>query len=324
MSRSDAVTFQRKTLLREAAQWLSRLDEGQLTAVDLTKLQQWREKSAEHERVWMAACELRRDLSTVPATIAEPVLRRPRENRRLLLKGLLGAGLTLPLGWQAFEQKPWQLWLAEYKTVAGEFLSATLSDGTTLLLNTSTALDVIFSQDERLIRLHSGEVLVRTGPDQESADRVRPLSLVTDQGSVWTLGSEFAARCLAEMTLVTVATESVRATPQLALQDGRTVLQGQQCRFTRDAVVAVAATPRDYLAWQRGQLVASETPLRGFLAELNRYHSGILRCDEAIATLKVSGVFQLNNVDQALDVLAQVLHLRLHRYTDYWIQLSAA
>lgn len=322
MSRPDAVNVQRKIILQEAAQWLCRLDERQLSAVELAKLQQWRERSAEHERVWQAACELRRDFSMIPASVATPVLRRPREDRRLLLKGLLGVGITFPLGWHAIEHKPWQPWFAEYRTAVGEFFSATLSDGTTLMLNTATAVDVKFNQDERLIHLHSGEIFVRTG--QDSAHQVRPLSLTTDHGSIWTLGSEFAVRCLREMTVVTVAKESVRATPSLALQDSYVIPQGQQCRFTRNAIVAVTSTPQDYLAWQRGQLVANEMSLRHFLAELNRYRPGILRCDDNVANRQVSGVFQLNNTDQALDVLTQVLHLRLHRYTDYWIQVSAA
>jgi Fe2+-dicitrate sensor, membrane component len=324
MSRSDAVTAQRQNLLREAAHWLSRLDQGQLSTEDEIRLQEWCRTSAEHERVWRIACDLNRDFNAVPSPIARTVLDRPNTTRRTALKSLMGAGALLPLAWYGAEQRPWQPWLADYRTATGEFLTVNLADGIELLLNTATAVAVEIAESNRRIHLHHGEVLVRMGADPAPDDRVRSLSLITAQGSIWTLGSEFAVRCLDNATQVTVAQESVRATPRLALQNGLTVLKDQQCRFTGDAIVSVSGTPADSLAWQRGQLIADEMPLRELIAELNRYRHGTLRCDDAIAALKVSGVFQLNNTDQAIEALADVLHLQVKRYTDYWVRLSAS
>ena len=49
-----------------------------------------------------------------------------------------------------------------------------------------------------------------------------------------------------------------------------------------------------------------------------------LRCDEAAAVLRVSGVFSLNNSDQALAVLARTLPVRVRRVTPYWVNVALA
>ena len=60
-----------------------------------------------------------------------------------------------------------------------------------------------------------------------------------------------------------------------------------------------------------------------FVQELARYRPGLLRCDADIADLRISGVFQTENTDQALDVLEQVFNLKINRLTDYWVSIGA-
>ncbi|KCB30966.1 fec operon regulator FecR domain protein [Bordetella hinzii L60] len=59
-------------------------------------------------------------------------------------------------------------------------------------------------------------------------------------------------------------------------------------------------------------------PLADFLDELSRYRPGVLRWDEALDGLRVSGVFSLRDTDAALRALADALPLRVARYTRWW------
>ena len=61
--------------------------------------------------------------------------------------------------------------------------------------------------------------------------------------------------------------------------------------------------------WQRAYLDAK----RVLTAELARYRHGWLRCDPAIAHLEVSGVFQLDDIDQARSALSDSLPVRVER-----------
>ena len=66
-------------------------------------------------------------------------------------------------------------------------------------------------------------------------------------------------------------------------------------------------------------LVANEQRLDHFLAELGRYRTGWLRCDPAIAGLRISGAFALNDTDQALQALTTSLPVRIEETTRYWV-----
>ena len=47
--------------------------------------------------------------------------------------------------------------------------------------------------------------------------------------------------------------------------------------------------------------------LDAFAAELGRYRPGLLRCDPAVAPLRVSGAFQLHDTDAVLAALPATL-----------------
>lgn len=315
MPRSDAVV-DRRALLQEAASWLVRLDADELSLAERQALQRWYQTSPEHERVWQAACELNRQFARVPNDLAKPVLGRDRLGRRAVLKSLAGAGLLLPVGWTVAQHRPWQPWIADYRSAVGEQRSLILADGSELTLNTDTALDVHFDSQRRQVHLFAGEVVIRTGNDPH-----RPFSVATEQGTIRALGTEFTVRCLTGATQVGVVKSAVMVSPQSGATPQR-LESGQQCRFTPRQIEVISELSPDSLAWQRGELIVDSWPLGVFIEELARYRPGILRCNSAVARLKVSGVFQTDNTDQALEVLEQMLGVKVTRFTDYWVSVG--
>lgn len=318
MSRSDAVSTDRQTLFREAAVWLTRLDAGTLSESEQQALHDWCQRSAEHQRVWQAACELNREFMRLPGQLARPVLNRNRAQRRTLLKSLAGIGLLMPLGWMLADGKSWQPLLADYRSAVGARRQVMLTDGTALMLNTDTALDVFFDAHQRRIRLYHGEVFVRTGKDPH-----RPFSVDTRQGRVTALGTEFAVHGMPAMSRVTVNRHAVSIRPYSGA-DTQRVEQGQQCLFAADGIKSVQEAPADSLAWRRGELVVDNWPLQSFVEALSRYRPGVMRCTDAVADVRVSGVFQTDNTEQALEVLQQIFGLKVTRYSDYWVLIGAS
>ena len=77
-------------------------------------------------------------------------------------------------------------------------------------------------------------------------------------------------------------------------------------------------------AWMRGILPAERMRLDQLLAELSRYRPGFLRCSEAVAALRVTGSFQLDDTDAALALVANTLPVRIERRTRYWVTVVPA
>jgi transmembrane sensor len=69
--------------------------------------------------------------------------------------------------------------------------------------------------------------------------------------------------------------------------------------------------------------VAENMRIADFLAELDRYRSGLLRCAREVAELRVSGVFSLRDTDRALQNLALSLPVNIVYRSRYWVSVEA-
>lgn len=318
MSTVNPLKAKNESLLEEAAEWLTRIDNGELSDRDKLALTSWYQSSPEHKRIWEAACKLKHEFSNLPEELSKPVLDRQRLDRRSVLKSLVGIGLVIPTSWVLVKEKPWQNSLAQYKSEVGKRQTLSLEDGSELILNTGTALDVKFTSTNRLIKLYEGEIFVRTGKDT-----IRPFSVSTDLGDVKALGTEFAIRKLSDSVRVSVNWHSVQVSPSKSNISQR-VNDGQACTFDANTISPLAKKDVNDFAWTRGEIIVENWRIDKFIHELNRYRPGILRCDPNIGHLKVSGVFQTDRTDQALEVLQGLFGLEITRYTNYLVSIKSA
>ncbi len=103
----------------------------------------------------------------------------------------------------------------------------------------------------------------------------------------------------------------------------RIVLAGQQAQFTRTDISDSIAITEEGGAWTEGMIIASGMRLQDFLSELSRYRRGRLSCDPAIADLRVSGTYPLNDTDKILSALRKTLPIDVHFLTRYWVTVRA-
>lgn len=313
-------------VIARAAAWLVRMQEGKLTTEAELQLQAWRLENTEHERAWRAAMQLQEMMASVPGGLSQPVLSRQRLDRRQLLSIALLAA-ALPVAWTAYRQLP--ALTADYRTATGEQRHLTLPDGSQLQLNTGSLVDVQFDAQQRLIRLHRGEIAIQTAPDNLTDNAInnlahkRPFIVVTPVGNIRALGTRFAVRTLdADITQVEVYEHAVALKPAGIGIETR-LDAGKKALFERKKIHFMADHHQTAAAWANGQIIADNQRLGDFIADLARYHSGVLRCDPAVADLRISGVFQLKNPLQVLTVVAGTLPIRLSRITDYWITITS-
>lgn len=298
--------------VRAAAQWLALLESGAADEQDRANLQRWRDANMTHEQAWQKAQALRQRFADLPSALALSSLDRPDPGRRVLLKRALGAVALVPAAWLISRQLPLDVWRADLHTATGERRKVQLAEGSSLQLNTASAVDV--DVQARRVRLIEGELSLKV-PGSVA------LTIQTRFGSVIVSQSEVCVRQEARGCRVSVFNGSVQLQPlqgpPLALRAGQQVSLGE-------AGAGVIA-PFDTLApgWREGVLMANNQPLGDFLRELGLYRPGILRWDPELEALRVTGSFLLDDTDRVLALLAASLPLEVHARTRYWVTLQS-
>lgn len=305
----------------EARVWWVRLDGGNNDPEMLAEFERWLAADPAHSEAYRRLQQLWSDLAEVEPRLVAASTDSPRKPvpaktwRRARLPLALAASLAL--WWLS----PLSLGLrADFHTGFGEVRDIALSDGSAVHLNGNSALQVQFNAGQRRLTLLRGEALFEVSPDP-----ARPFRVQAGDGIVTALGTAFNVRLDGGRVVVGVTEHRVA----LELQRGGSLqraelLEGQQAVFSRElgigpvqAVDKLAAA-----AWRRGKLVFENRPLGEVVAELNRYHRGLLLIeDSALAERRVSGVF---GTGQPLAVLAAIessLHIHSTRLGDYLILL---
>lgn len=294
-----------QAVLAQAASWLLLMQEGPLSPAQQAELERWRHLAPEHERAWKRAQSLLARLGTLPPALARQTLDRPAASRRTVLRGLLVLMGAAPLGWWVWQRSSAGI---DYLTALGERRDLVLEDGTQVSLNSDTALAVRFTAEQRLLHLRHGELYIATAADRHAPPR--PLRVQSEHGLMQALGTRFSVRQLPQETLLAVYEGAVRVQLAGAPQE-QTIRAGQQVRFGRDRFGPLEASRDTSLAWRNGLLVADDMPLQQWTQELMRYSTQSLACDPALANLRVSGTFPLDDLPLALAMLAKSHGLRV-------------
>lgn len=305
--------------LRSAAQWYARLSSGDESEAVHQQWQLWHNADPLHRQAWQQVEAVRQMVEGVPGQVAASTLRGASHSRRRVLRQLLVLAGVGAAGWQGWHSDWRHAWMASYHTAVGEQRRLTLADGSSLLLDSQSALDVRFDNERRLLRLLSGRLLVETAADSLG----RPFLVDTAQGQVRALGTRFTVQLEETYCEVAVLEKAVEVRPALSQQVLR-LDAGQHLRFDRSSLGQPLRSDAAVASWQSGSLIAIERPLADLLAELSRYRHGWLRCDPAIAGLKISGAFPLTDSDRALAALESGFGLRVVRRTDYWVSVLPA
>jgi transmembrane sensor len=252
----------------------------------------------------------------VPAGIGKEALKAldRRQSRRRSLQ-LLGALLVAaPAGWLAWRQMPDRS--VEVATATGERKTLALPDGSRLVCNTASDVDIAFSSTERRIRLLAGEILITTHPD--SGPTYRPFLVDTPHGVVRALGTLFSVRRLdGDACRVAVFEHAVELHPLAGVP--RILHAGQQADFGLAHISQPVPVDGSAALWEQGMLLAKNMRLGDVIAELARQRPGVLQCDPAVADLRVSGAISLDDTDAGLELLAGTLPVRIERRTRYWV-----
>jgi transmembrane sensor len=311
MSMNDFAANTRERLEKEAVTWHTRLTSGDISAAELTCFDAWRKQSPAHDMAY-------RKIESLWQMLDAP-LRADRRRRRKIPRvvhfqrwgaGLaVAASLLLTVALSMFPDylhAPW----ADYSTHIGERTAIHLEDGSVAYLNTDTAFDVTWRDNERCVVLLRGEAEFAVAHDSRRPFRVQAGNTVTEA-----LGTRFIVRYADSAGTVTLLEGRVRTE-----QTGRkgafiTLHPGERVAFDAQHLGGVSVADVSAAeAWLRGRLIMNFVSLKQVIAEINRYHRGqIFLLGDALANKEINVAIDLNNIDAWLDTLKETLPIRIRR-----------
>ncbi|MGE8400287.1 MAG: FecR domain-containing protein [Delftia tsuruhatensis] len=320
-------------VLDEAAEWLMRLHDSGATDADRAACERWRQADPQHALAWERAERLLGKLGGLPAALAMPALDRPRSHRAqrraavARLAALLAVAPAGWLAWQAWYAADQRGWGADLRTATGERRTEHLADGSRLLLDTASAVDIRFDGALRLLTLRQGAISIETAAD--TATPHRPFVVDTAHGRLRALGTRFTVRQEGERAdggpvRLAVTEGAVEVTLRGAASPALVVQAGQQTVLRAGEVTSPQPLQPEATAWTHGMLMADAMPLAAFCAELSRYRPGLLQCAPEVRALRVSGSFPLGDTDRTLTMLASTYPVDVQtRMRGYWITVVA-
>lgn len=199
-----------------------------------------------------------------------------------------------------------------YTTAVGETRTHALADGSTVALNTGSALDVQWRLRSRRLHLARGEAMFRVAHGVREFIVHTPGACVRDIGTAFNVRLDGADKTPGATVTVVEGAVEVRRGPETAvLTTGQTAFAGATGLSTPRTTDLEPLT-----AWQRGRLVFDGTPLDRAVEEMRRYHRASIVLDipdAQVADLRLSGEFDHQRIDTLLELLPTVLPVRLRR-----------
>lgn len=323
----------------QAADWLAKLDRGELTADEREEFAKWlredpRNKDAIRDAasLWYGMNEPLRQFGVVFAGAARqtvPLAMLPTIFWRIFarFRGALAAGgLAAVIGLAAVvlvsrQPQPIEGYFA---TKIGETRIVALGDGTQVHLNTNTIVEQSYSSEERSIRLIAGEAIFDVAHEPK-----RPFVVYAADGMIRAVGTRFAVRVVEDKVSVTVTEGRVALLQRSGTSDQARdhggpasvsvspVMVGDGEAGEIDRVIGSVkrrVSERDVaerLSWAEGKLVFYDKPLQTVVDEVARYTTvRITVADEALKNEKITGILIIGDVNLMLEGIEGALGVK--------------
>ncbi|MBB6228764.1 transmembrane sensor [Polymorphobacter multimanifer] len=204
--------------------------------------------------------------------------------------------------------------VVRYRTAVGEARRFRLEDGSSIFLNTNSAVEIAIRERSRFVRLLRGEASFIV-----AADHPAPLVIDAEGTTLQARGGGFNVRLRPDVLELTVVDGMVRvAGLEGAGSEGRgdvrvvAATQGAAIRGGSVAMTALSSMQAARrLAWQSGIVEFRGETLAQAVDEFNRYRvSPLVIGDPEIASVRVEGRFRVGASDQFIGLLSPGLGIR--------------
>lgn len=315
---------------RTAAQWVLRAAEG-LRPEERSELERWLAADPWHQEVFdeMRETSSLLDQLREPASAGLPaggsIIAFPSRGWQWAVASLAAAALVA-LVWLGARRDRGEVrpFTESAVTAVGELRTLNLPDGSTVQLNTATAVSYRYSASERRVILERGEAHFTVASDVR-----RPFLVFADGVRVRAVGTAFGVRRRTEGVEVLVTHgkvqvehggEAARVGPESGSSQVPTppvvLVAGQRLRVATataeppslpTAVERVETGEMErLLAWQSHRLEFAAVPLADAVTEFNRYNRHrLIIADPALGQRRFGGSFSAQGYEAFVELLVQ-------------------
>jgi transmembrane sensor len=323
---------QEEHIAAAAAQWDARLRSEECSAEVRAAFDEWLRADPAHARHFHLLQQALARLHEAGAI--HPRLRAMRDaavslrrRERFQRGGLIAASLAVLaiVGWivapgpqpPAEEAEPDTA--SVLYTAAGERTQVRLADGSEILLDTRTRLEVRYSRSERSVQVLSGRAYFKVGRDP-----LRPFVVSAADQKVVAVGTEFDVRLDERRLAVTLVEGRVdvgRAEDGSAAGASTSIsmFAGEQLLVDLNGggVKIAKADIEKTLSWRQGKIFFEDMALSDAVAEMNRYSDAqIVLSDPSLGDKQINGMFYTGHPTSFLVALEQYFGIRAHTAAD--------
>jgi len=312
MKKTDAS---QRYVENHAMEWLVKLNNPNLSDLEIEKFNQWLAESPMHqaayiraEQIWAASEKLVSSGSS-------------KSRLRTWQYALASVVMVLCIGFYQYQINTTESY--EFYTAIGEQKTFDLVDGSKVTLNNQSSIKFSISKNSRKVQLEAGEVLFHV-----TSDAKRPFDIETHDGMIRVVGTTFSINRYSQSTLVTVVDGRVALGQKPLASDSfvaSQVLSQSQQQTLPDAIKGVEPKQVDVkaeLSWREKRLVVRDEPLNEVVAYLEKtFPVKFAIGSKELSEKRVTAVLDLSNLEQVLLVLETSLSLKIERESDL-IRLS--
>jgi transmembrane sensor len=191
-----------------------------------------------------------------------------------------------------------------------------LQDGTRVVLNTDTRIEVNYDEGARRVRLIRGEAWFDV-----SKRPAWPFIVSVDGQEIRALGTSFIVRHDDTQDLSVTLVEGRVSVAPIAGNGGapsqtqQILAPGQRLLISRNHAPTVDRPELTRItAWERGRVEFEDAPLGDAAKEMNRYSAThITLADAEVAQLRIGGVFRAGDSDEFVRIMTAAFGLRADR-----------
>lgn len=336
----------------QASAWLARLDAGASEA-ELEALHRWLDENPAHLPMLMEMASLWDELGVLselsdmfPLKPQAPAPRRAPYRRALLAAAasllVAAAGFGLLRTDPRDDSAAAPAAVAEidplrYETRIGEQATHVMADGSQIILNTNTLIEVEYSAGERNIWLRRGE-----GHFTVTKDANRPFRVHAGKGMAEAVGTAFAVQNreregmevtvtegrvnLSQLSAAAAAPDdagshdAAAAPVELVAGERGKVADGDGA-IEKEVVAPMEIEAR--LAWRHGMLIFEDDPLAEVLQEFSRYTAVRIEADESVRDIPVNGYLLAGDVEALIAHLRDGFNIQVQQISADHIVLTA-
>lgn len=197
-----------------------------------------------------------------------------------------------------------------YVTAPGETREVTLKDGTTIAMNGGSRLTVRLTGETRTVQMEEAEAAFDV-----SHDPARPFLITVGESQVRVIGTAFNIRRDASSTQVSVSRGIVQVsdiqdpTQAVRLTIGESVSRDD----ASDRAFVSRGGADEAQAWRTGRLIYNDRPLSEVATDLSRAFATPVTVAADAASLKFTGVLELEDEDRVISRLEGFLPVTAYR-----------